>query len=79
MTTALLNNQAVALRQAPGALNTYRYALQEAPYYKAGDPSDVLKLDPNLMGIFGRTSADAVDLRLAGEKGDGVSYRIPLK
>ena len=78
-TTALLNGQAVALRQAPGALSAYRFALQEAPYYKAGDPVDVLKLDPNLLGMFGRVSADALDLRLAGERGDGVSYRIPLK
>ena len=76
--TALLAGRPVGLPQISGAANAYAFALREAPYYGSGDPSEVLKMDPAKVGLFGVPSAKSLSLRLAGERGNGVAYALPF-
>jgi hypothetical protein len=75
---ALLSGSPVALSAVQGASNAYGYALREAPYYRAGDPTPLLAMEPRLLGIFGSATPTAVELRLSGERGGGVTYGITL-
>lgn len=76
---ALLAGTPVGLATVQNATNAYLFALREAPYYKAGDPFDVLALDPRVIGIFAKPATNSMEIRLAGEQGNGVSYMIPLR
>ncbi len=76
--SSLLGGRAVGLAEVQGASGAYAFALREAPYYGAGDPREVLAMNPAKVGIFGRATATALSLRLAGEQGDGVAYTLPL-
>lgn len=75
---ALLAGTPVGLSAIQNAANAYGYALREAPYYRAGDPTPLLTTAPAKLGIFGSASATAVELRLATERGGGVSYAITM-
>ena len=76
--TALLKGRPVGLAEVRGASNAYGFALREAPYYEGGDPAPVLALGPTKVGLFGQPKGRLFELRLAGERGDGVSYLLPM-
>jgi hypothetical protein len=74
----LLAGTPVGLSAVQNAVNAYRYALREAPYYRAGDPTQALATEPARLGIFGSVTPSSVELRLSGEQGGGVAYGIAL-
>lgn len=76
--TALLAGRPVGIAQIPSATNAYLFALREAPYYEAGDPTPTLRASPSKVGIFGTPSSQSLSLRLADERGRGVTYALPL-
>ena len=76
--TALLAGRPVGVAQVSGATNAYAFALREAPYYEAGDPTAVLRMNPAKVGIFATPSKSSLSLRLADEGGRGVMYALPL-
>ena len=76
--TSLLAGRPVGLAEVKGAASAYGYALREAPYYDGGDPAPVLALAPARTGLFGQSKGRLFELRLAGERGDGVFYLLPL-
>lgn len=71
---ALLAGTPVGLAAVQNARGAYTYALNEAPYYHAGDPSPILELPPARTGLFGQAVQGSLELRLAGERGGGVTY-----
>lgn len=76
---ALLNDAPVGLATVRNATGAYLFALREAPFYHAGNPSEALAMPAAQLGIFGKTTPKAVQLRLSGERGGGVTYFVNLQ
>ena len=74
---ALLAGRPVGISQASGATNAYVFALREAPYYEAGDPTEVLRMNAAKVGILATPSEKTLSLRLADDRGRGVTYALP--
>jgi hypothetical protein len=75
---ALYAGSPVALSAVSNATNAYAFALREAPYYNAGNPSQALATNPNLLGIFGRSTPKSMELRLSTRRAQGITYQISL-
>lgn len=73
---SILAGSPVALAAVRNVTNTYVFALREAPFYDAGNPSRLLSMEATELGIFGRPATRALELRLASENGPGVTYTI---
>ena len=76
--SALLAGRAVPL-SAVGGTDAYLFALNEAPFYRAGDPSSALATNAARLGLFATGSPEAVTLRLGPERGGGVEYVMALR
>jgi hypothetical protein len=76
--SGLLGGRPLALSAVPNAVNAYRFALTEAPFYKAGNPSQLLSVPATELGMFGANREKTVEVRLATERGQGVTYLIAL-
>ena len=75
---ALLAGTPVGIASAKNATNAYLFALREAPYYNAGDPTPELAMAAADLGMFGKSTPGNFEIRLAGERGGGVSYLVGL-